>query len=89
MILPRLKSLINVSFLHKPATSAQITPSLSRSSSSRNSFSSDRLDSLDEVTYLPKDDTIHVTNFSIINPYNVFTKPSSSLARSVKSLVQN
>lgn len=75
-----------MSFLHKPPTSAYITSSFSRSSSSRSSFSSYRLDSLYGVTYLPNDDKIPVMEFPLVNPYNIFIKPTLSLARSIKQI---
>ena len=38
-----------------------------------------RLNYLYEISHVPKDSKIPITNFSIVNPYTVFNKPQSSL----------
>ena len=40
-----------------------------------------RLDYLYEISYVPKDSKIPVTDFPIVNPYTIFNKPQSSLKK--------
>jgi len=40
-----------------------------------------RLDYLYEISHVPKDSKIPVTDFPIVNPYTIFNKPQSSLKK--------
>ena len=43
-----------------------------------------RLDYLYEISHVPKDNKIPITNFPIVNPYTVFDKPQASFKKSIK-----
>lgn len=71
----------------KPSSSSKLIYDLTSTSySSYSSFSSDKLESLYEVTYLPEDDKISVTNFHLVNPYHIFSNPTSSITKIGKQI---
>ena len=46
-----------------------------------------RLDYLYEISHVPKDSKIPITDFPIVNPYTVFDKPQVSFKKSIKKLL--
>ena len=46
-----------------------------------------RLDYLYEISHVPEDSKIPITDFPIVNPYTVFDKPQVSLKKSIKKLL--
>ena len=46
-----------------------------------------RLDYLYEISHVPKDSKIPITDFPIVNPYTVFDKPQVSFRKSIKKLL--
>ena len=44
-----------------------------------------RLDYLYEISHVPEDSKIHITDFPIVNPYTVFDKPQVSFKKSIKN----
>ena len=46
-----------------------------------------RLDYMYEISHVPKDSKIPITDFPIINPYTVFDKPQVSFRKSIKKLL--
>ena len=46
-----------------------------------------RLDYLYEISHVPKDSKIPITDFPILNPYTVFDKPQVSFKKSIKKLL--
>ena len=45
-----------------------------------------RLDYLYEISHVPEDSKIPITDFSIVNPYTIFNKPQSSLKKTIKKI---
>lgn len=39
-----------------------------------------------QLCYIPDDDKIPITEFPLVNPYTIFSKPSNSIARYVKQI---
>ena len=48
-----------------------------------------RLDYLYEISHVPEDSKIPITDFPIVNPYTVFDKPQVSFKKSIKKLLYN
>ena len=48
---------------------------------------SNRLDYLYEISHVPEDNKIPITNFPIVNPYTVFDKPQASFKKSIKKFL--
>ena len=48
-----------------------------------------RLDYLYEISYVPEDSKIPITDFPIVNPYIVFDKPQVSFKKSIKKLLSH
>ena len=46
-----------------------------------------RLDHLYEISHIPKDSKIPITDFPIVNPYTVFDKPQASFKKSIKKFL--
>ena len=46
-----------------------------------------RLDYLYEISHVPEDSKISITDFPIVNPYTVFDKPQVSFKKSIKKLL--
>ena len=46
-----------------------------------------RLDYLYEISHVPEDNKIPITNFPTVNPYTVFDKPQASFKKSIKKLL--
>ena len=46
-----------------------------------------RLDYLYEISYVPEDSEIPITDFPIVNPYTVFDKPQVSFKKSINKLL--
>ena len=46
-----------------------------------------RLDYLYEISHVPEDSKIPITDFPIVNPYTVFDKPQVSFKKSIKKLL--
>ena len=46
-----------------------------------------RLDYLYEISHVPEDSKIPITDFPIVNPYTVFDKPQFSFKKSIKKLL--
>ena len=46
-----------------------------------------RLDYLYEISHVPEDSKIPITDFPIVNPYTVFDKPQSSFKKSIKKFL--
>ena len=46
-----------------------------------------RLDHLYEISHIPKDSKIPITDFSIVNPYTMFDKPQASFKKSIKKFL--
>ena len=46
-----------------------------------------RLDYLYEISHIPEDSKIPITDFPIVNPYTVFNKPQSSLKKTIKNIL--
>ena len=46
-----------------------------------------RLDYLYEISHVPEDNKIPITNFPIVNPYTVFDKPQASFKKSIKKFL--
>ena len=46
-----------------------------------------RLDHLYEISHIPKDSKISITDFPIVNPYTVFDKPQASFKKSIKKFL--
>ena len=46
-----------------------------------------RLDYLYEISHVPEDSKIPITNFSVVNPYTVFDKPQVSFKKSIKKIL--
>ena len=44
-----------------------------------------RLDYLYEISHVPKDGKIPITDFPIVNPYTVFNKPQHSFKKTIKN----
>ena len=44
-----------------------------------------RLDYLYEISHVPEDSKIPITDFPIVNPYTVFDKPQASFKKSIKN----
>ncbi|GJR09665.1 zinc finger, CCHC-type, viral movement protein [Tanacetum coccineum] len=60
----------------------------SRSSSSRFCQSSaSKIDQLYEISYVPDDSRIPVSEMPLVNPYQIFTKPTNSITKRVKQLI--
>ncbi|KAL8228432.1 hypothetical protein R6Q57_016016 [Mikania cordata] len=60
---------------------------LPRSLSNIRNITSSQRDQLYEVSYVPEDSKIPITNMPLVNPYNVFSKPSTSFSRKVRKLI--
>ena len=50
-------------------------------------FIANRLDYLYEISHVPKDNKISITNFPIVNPYTLFDKPQASFKKSIKKFL--
>ena len=46
-----------------------------------------RLDYLYEISHVPEDSKIPITDFPIVNPYTVFDKPQASFKKSIKKFL--
>jgi len=46
-----------------------------------------RLDYSYEISHVPKDSKIPITDFPIVNPYTIFNKPQSSLQKTIKKYI--
>ena len=46
-----------------------------------------RLDYLYEISHVPKDSKIPITDFPIVNPYTTFDKPQATFKKSIKKLL--
>ena len=46
-----------------------------------------RLDYLYEISHVPENSKIPITDFPIVNPYTVFDKPQVSFKKSIKKLL--
>ena len=46
-----------------------------------------RLDYLYEISHVPEDSKIPITDFPIVNPYIVFDKPQTSFKKSIKKFL--
>ena len=46
-----------------------------------------RLDYLYEISHIPEDSKIPITDFPIVNPYIVFDKPQTSFKKSIKKFL--
>ena len=55
-------------------------PSLRRSTANR-------LDYLYEISHVPEDSKIPITDFPIVNPYTIFNKPQSSFKKTIKKYI--
>ena len=47
-----------------------------------------KLDYLYEISHVPEDSKIPITDFPIVNPYTVFDKPQVSFKKSIKKVVR-
>ena len=50
-------------------------------------FTTNRLDYLNEISHVPEDSKITITDFSIVNPYTVLDKPQASFKKSIKKFL--
>ncbi|GJR02267.1 putative zinc finger, CCHC-type containing protein [Tanacetum coccineum] len=57
------------------------------SSSSFRQSSASKIDQLYEISYVPDDSRIPVSEMPLVNPYQIFTKPTSSITKRVKQLI--
>ena len=55
-------------------------PSLHRSTANR-------LEYLYEISHVPEDHKIPITDFPIVNPYTIFNKPQSSFKKTIKKYI--
>ena len=46
-----------------------------------------RLDYLYEISHVPEDSKIPITDFPIVNPYIVFNKPQPSFKKTIKNFI--
>ena len=46
-----------------------------------------RLEYLYEISHVPEDSKIPITDFPIVNPYAIFNKPQSSLKKAIKKYI--
>ena len=46
-----------------------------------------RLDYLYEISHVPEDSKIPITDFPIVNPYTVFDKPQPSFKKTIKKII--
>ena len=67
----------NTSFVEIDTSKFAFDPSLRRSTTNK-------LDYLYEISYVPKDSKIPIIDFPIVNPYTIFNKPQSSLKKTIK-----
>ncbi|GJZ18951.1 hypothetical protein Tco_0555541 [Tanacetum coccineum] len=49
--------------------------------------SASKIDQLYEISYVPDDSRIPVSEMPLVNPYQIFTKPTSSITKRVKQLI--
>ena len=76
---PGLKTLIMASSSSAITDTSQPTFDPSFHTSTTN-----RLNYLYEISHVPKDSKIPITNFPIVNPYTVFNKPQPSFKKTIK-----
>ncbi|GJS01530.1 putative zinc finger, CCHC-type containing protein [Tanacetum coccineum] len=57
------------------------------SSSSFRQSSASKIDQLYEISYVPDDSRIPVSEMPLVNPYQIFTKPTNSITKRVKQLI--
>ena len=50
-------------------------------------FIANRLDYLYEISYVPKDSKISITDLPTVNPYTLFDKPQASFKKSIKKFL--
>ena len=62
------------SFAESDTSKFPFDPSLRRSTTNR-------LDYLYEISHVPEDSKIPITDFPIVNPYTIFNKPQSSFKK--------
>ena len=70
----------NTSFEITDTTSSAFDLSLRKSTANR-------LDYLYEISHIPEDSKIPITDFPIVNPYTVFGKPQTSFKQSIKKFL--